>query len=407
MPPGRDSTRTLRSSADTGGYLPTLDGWRAIAIALVMIDHAFNSTVCGVGSTRWCNALKVGQTGVNLFFGISGYLITCRLLRERDLTGQISRSAFYIRRVFRILPAAVTYLAGVALLAACGLIVVSRGELFGSLFFYRNYLGPQAGFYTNHFWSLSVEEHFYILWPSLLIVLCLWVPRRAAVVTFGSALAIVAWRQVVLLHSVIVTGAVARNFNMRTDVRLDALLLGASAALALWTSPALRRFVDAVGIGWWWCVAAIYVVVAAHFGLRPTVWEGALVPALLVWTVAHPSSAVGRILELPALRWVGRVSYSLYVWQQFFFPPWTIALATRRAGRARVRDRELLSDRTSDGQGRPSARGTRRARPQAGGRSSNRTAATGHRCTHARGRLTGASDRPVPSSIGRRGACAV
>lgn len=325
MTPGRDSTPTSRSTADTGGYLPTLDGWRAIAIALVITDHAFNSSVCGAGSTTWCNALKIGQTGVNLFFGISGYLITSRLLRERDLTGEISRSAFYIRRAFRILPAALTYLAGVALLAACGFIVVSRRELLGSLFFYRNYLGPQAGFYTTHFWSLSVEEHFYILWPSLLIALCLWVPRRAAAVTFGSALAIAAWRQVALLHSVVVTGGLDRNFNMRTDVRLDALLLGASAALALWTSPALRRFVDSVRLGWWCCVAAIYVVVAAHFGLRPTVWEGALVPALLVWTVAHPSSAVGRILERPVLRWVGRVSYSLYVWQQFFFPPWTMA----------------------------------------------------------------------------------
>jgi peptidoglycan/LPS O-acetylase OafA/YrhL len=325
MTQGRDSLLAPRSNVDSGGYLPTLDGWRAVAILLVITDHAFNSYACGIGSTRWCNAQEVGQTGVNLFFGISGYLITARLLRERDLTGTVSRPAFYIRRAFRILPAAFTYLAVITLLAVSGHLLLTTRELYGSLFFYRNYLGPQAAAYTNHFWSLSVEEHFYILWPSLLIGLIAWAPRRAAFVTFVLALAIVGWRQLAFVYSVAITGALSANFYMRTDVRLDGLFLGASAALALWSSPALRRFVSSVGTGWWWCLAATYAVVAAHFGQHPTVWEGALVPAVLVWTVAHPSSAVGRLLELPVLRWVGRVSYSLYVWQQFFFPPWDVA----------------------------------------------------------------------------------
>jgi len=325
MTRGSETGLTPRAGAAASGYLPTLDGWRAIAISLVLTDHAFNSYLCGVNNTQWCNALMVGQTGVNLFFGISGFLITSRLLRERDLTGTVSLRAFYVRRAFRILPAALVYLAFVTVLALFGLLLLSTRELYGSLFFYRNYLGPQAGFYTNHFWSLSVEEHFYILWPSLLVALCLFVPRRAAAYTLGLALAIAAWRQVAIVLSVASTGTLNRNFNTRTDVRLDALLLGASAALALWSSPRLRRFVESVGLGWWCCLVVVYVCVAGHFGLRPTVWEGALVPMLLVWTVSHPSSVVGRALELPALRWIGRVSYSLYLWQQFFFPPWTIA----------------------------------------------------------------------------------
>lgn len=312
------------SNTERNGYLPSLDGWRAIAISLVITDHAFNSYLCGVGSMRWCNALMVGQTGVNLFFGISGYLITSRLLRERDASGAISLPAFYARRAFRILPAALVYLAAITVLAAFGFILVSIPELYGSLFFFRNYLGSEAGFYTGHFWSLSIEEHFYLLWPTLLVALAMLAPRRAALTALLLAGTVAAWRQVALLHSLSIHGGLDTNFFMRTDVRLDALLLGATVALAS-RETKFRQFVQSRGPAVWCGLGAIYLAIVAHFGLRPTIWEGALVPVLLAGTVTHPGWAISRLLEQSVLRWVGRISYSLYVWQQFFFPPWTIA----------------------------------------------------------------------------------
>jgi peptidoglycan/LPS O-acetylase OafA/YrhL len=101
------------------------------------------------------------------------------LLDENERTGGISLRSFYTRRVFRIIPPAFAYLATIALLAIVGVIYVSPREWLSSLFFSRNYIliPPNAGWYTGHFWSLAVEEHFYLIWPAALIALG---ARRAA-----------------------------------------------------------------------------------------------------------------------------------------------------------------------------------------------------------------------------------
>src|SRR5271165_235764 len=110
----RSSPRQPKGSTFRSGYLPTLDGWRAIAIAAVLLDHA------GSGFHRqasWHPLLQTGADGVSLFFAISGFLICSRLLEEEQLVGRISLKGFYIRRACRILPAAFTYLVVVAVLA--------------------------------------------------------------------------------------------------------------------------------------------------------------------------------------------------------------------------------------------------------------------------------------------------
>ncbi len=149
-------------------YLPTLDGWRAIAIALVLFTHV---RLPG-GALQQIS--PYGAMGVHLFFAISGFLITNRLLEDRS-----GLRAFYVRRAFRILPAAFLYLAVLfALGFVGGWIPLNAGQLWASAFFYRNYyvLPADQGWYTGHYWSLSVEEHFYLLWPALL----LWLGTRRA-----------------------------------------------------------------------------------------------------------------------------------------------------------------------------------------------------------------------------------
>jgi peptidoglycan/LPS O-acetylase OafA/YrhL len=321
-----DSAKQGSGGTEDPGYLPTLDGWRAVAITLVLIDHAFNSTVCAAGSYRWCNRFMVGQTGVNLFFGISGFLICTRLLQEFERTRTISLRGFYVRRTFRILPAALAYLAVITGLALARQIAVSPTELTASLLFYRNYVGPEAGFYTTHFWSLSMEEQFYLVWPTVLLVLVA-LPRRWAVAcTVTLAAGVAVWRQAAVMHDLTVYGQLTRGFFLRTHVRADGLLLGAALALAL---RPRSRWLERVPL-WAWCgLAGLYVMVVAHFGLRPTIWESALVPLLIAWTAAHPSALPARILEWPAIRWLGRLSYGIYIWQQFFFPPADIAAPLR------------------------------------------------------------------------------
>ena len=134
-------------------YRPTLDGWRAIAILLVMFEHCGGALFEPGGrfpNPTWFGISQHGVFGVDLFFGISGLLICGRLLDENDRTGGISLRSFYTRRVFRIIPPAFAYLATIALLAIVGVIVVSPREWLASLFFSRNYIlmPPDAGWYT-------------------------------------------------------------------------------------------------------------------------------------------------------------------------------------------------------------------------------------------------------------------
>lgn len=287
-------------------YIPTLDGWRAVAILLVIGNHFSDATTGSSG-----HAGLPGQTGVNIFFGLSGFLITSRLLTERP----ISLRRFYIRRAFRILPPVLAYLAVIGTLTVLRLIPVYPQELLAAACFYRNFLPPNlpdaGGWYSGHFWSLSIEEHFYLLWPPLLKR----VRTFALPVAIGVAVASATWRLAELFREGHRYGHTLVGFPWRTDIRIDALMCGAAVALAY---PKIQKWLS----GSVWLLAAIlYGLVLARFGVRPTIWQSALVPLLIAGTVARPTDLVGRLLDTAPLRWVGRLSYSLYLWQQLWLPP--------------------------------------------------------------------------------------
>jgi peptidoglycan/LPS O-acetylase OafA/YrhL len=299
-------------------YIPTLDGWRALAILLVIGDHLLASTIpSSPGHTT-----VPGQLGVSLFFGLSGFLITSRLLAERAATGAMSLRRFYVRRAFRILPPALTYLAIIGAAAALGLIPLYPPELVAAACFFRNYLPPNlplgGGFFTWHFWSLAIEEHFYLLWPPLLRRLRAPGALRAAV---GLSLGVAVWRLLELLREGFRYGHTLVGFPWRTDLRLDALLCGAAVAVAF-TYPTVRSWLAGrAGAAAWLLAAALFGLVVARYGTRPTIWQSALVPILIAGTVARPHDPVGRLLDTAPVRWIGRLSYSLYLWQQLWVPP--------------------------------------------------------------------------------------
>lgn len=258
-----------------------------------------------------------GYLGVNFFFGISGFLITTRLINERTLKGGIDLRAFYLRRAFRILPPPFLFLATVSVLAALGVIAVNAQEVVASLLFYRNYLSLSMGqWYTGHFWSLAIEEHFYFLWPALLILFGVsggkrWVPFLA--------LAIAIWRAVDS-HFQIFTGLFPQlSPSGRTDTNLDGLLWGCWLAL-LFRNETVRSWLESkfVQFGWWACVLAFVSVYLFSFPSAQTL-GAVLIPLIIVVPIVHPTWLVSRFLELAPLRWIGRLSYGIYVWQQLFF----------------------------------------------------------------------------------------
>lgn len=302
------------------GYIPTLDGWRAIAILGVMVSHAGHSYSAALGRESIFDRFALGTHGVNLFFAISGLLITSRLLEEWDNSGSISLKRFYVRRAFRILPPALLYLSCVALLGALGLLPVVREELVAATLFFRNYLPPLlgahgAGFFTSHYWSLGVEEHFYLFWPALLLFAG---RKRALPVAITIAVLIAVWRHAEAWREIMLFNAIQPTYFARSDTRIDSIMWGVVAALAL-SRPEVRALAEKyLGAMVYLAFVALYGVITYRYGTRPTFWESSIVPVLIVGTVLRPRSVLGRVLENPAMRWIGRLSYSLYLWEFFF-----------------------------------------------------------------------------------------
>jgi peptidoglycan/LPS O-acetylase OafA/YrhL len=301
--------------------IPTLDGWRAVAIGAVILSHAFQLSGAASRPVRAAGYIMghLGGLGVALFFAISGYLITTLLLEEAERRSGISLRGFYVRRAFRILPAAYLYLIVLAIAGGCGWLGDSlrRGELASAAFFYSNYW-PERSWYTAQFWSLSMEEHFYLLWPALLAGL----GARRALIAAGAFLAAAAvWRPWSLAHISLPYPAL-----QRTDMRLDAFLYAGALAILLhgpYRLPVLRALTAP-----WFRACSVLAVMAAWVWMLAgsarsagTLVESALLPAILVSVIYWPGSRLFRILEWPPLLWVGRISYGMYLWQQFFFTP--------------------------------------------------------------------------------------
>lgn len=292
-------------------YIPTLDGIRAVAILLVLASHIFDGY-------RYPTVRSLGHVGVAIFFSLSGYLITSRLVEEYNVTGRISLRNFYIRRAFRILPPALFYLTTLWALSWLRIVICSRRAILSALFLYANYADLEGtGWRAGHFWSLSVEEHFYLLWPAFLIVLGVRKGWRTAAIL---AIAIGLWRilddHFHILAQIFNDPFLAHDAD-RTDLIADALLWG--CCLSFWLRPPLRELLSpvrstALAIAAAGSIVGILFWHVSHMqiplNLLPTV--------LLAAIVAAPNAAIGRILEHSVLRFIGRLSYSLYIWQQLF-----------------------------------------------------------------------------------------
>lgn len=292
--------------------IKVLDGWRGLAILMVCSSHIG-------GRTRFNGSLlaNLGLLGVDVFFVLSGFVITRSLLIERERTGSFSLPAFYKRRIFRILPAAMIFLAVLALLDRfMNLGNLSIQSFVASALFYRNYwlsLHPSSAIYTNHYWSLSIEEQFYFFWPAVLLFLGNRKAMWFAGVT-GSACAL--WR---LYSYRFMPGADERVFwMMRTQYRVDGLALGCLLALLL-SYPRVRRFIDKnfakeVPI---FCAFAV-ILNYQHSFYCPSLITYMLIAVAMASTLIVKEGLVYQCLTSRVLLWLGSISFSLYLWQQLF-----------------------------------------------------------------------------------------
>jgi len=295
-----------------------LDGWRAVAIMLVLAHHV----VQGFYPTQDSYAgdiTRYGAFGVDIFFGLSGLLITRLLLEEWNATGSFHLQQFYVRRAFRILPPVLVFL---AVYSAAGLFK-STTEAVSSLLFFRNYVPSRlTGFATGHLWSLAVEEHFYLIWPGLLAFLG---PRRSRPMAAWLALGFGLWRMIESQLSTTLFPEVPAHF--RTDLRLDALLWGCLIAFLLNGASERESFARQTRWPFWLAAVAFAILCVRYYSPATSVGVALLIPIILAGTLVHPHWWISRALGWGPLAWLGRISYSLYLWQELFLTPgWEPAL---------------------------------------------------------------------------------
>lgn len=319
MPPNQPcGPESERESGFRLGHRPALDGLRGLAVLAVMAYH------CAPRSF-----FRGGFLGVDLFFVLSGFLVTALLLRDHRRQGSFHLGRFYFRRMVRLLPALGVMLAACCLFATFRTRPERAQEIYHAALLTAcgaaDWPGPARPDMLGHSWSLSLEAQFYVVWPLLLLFLLrIGLRPRVVVWLIGAAVAAAG-----LLGALLWLGACpanAVNLAARASSLLAGCLVGLLASFDLLpSSPGRRAALQGLA-----CAAA-----AVLLGLGATSEAGAATMALGGFTAASaaaavvlaalvnaPPPAVTRALSAPALTWIGRISYGLYLWH---FPLLSIA----------------------------------------------------------------------------------
>ena len=326
------STAASHTRAPRLGYIPALDGLRAVAVLAVLLYHA---------DVPWWRG---GFLGVDVFFVISGYLITCLLLADWTNHGNLGLGRFWYRRARRLLPALFVMLAVVSLYAALFLPDVLdqlRGEVLAAVFYVENWflVFRDLSYFQaagrppllQHVWSLAVEEQFYLLWPIILLVAFkVWGGNKKRVLLAVLAGVVVSTALMAILYQPFHDPS---RVYYGTDTRAAALLLGAALAFvwAPWklqgrTGRNAGMVLDvAAGIS---ALVLLWMFHTVSF-LDQGLWRGgflvaAIVSAVLIAATVHPKAKVSAaVLGLAVFRWIGVRAYGIYLWH------WPIFMVTR------------------------------------------------------------------------------
>ncbi len=303
-----------RSPAESHRSVPSLDGLRAFAVLAVILDHSHTPLL------RHVPFLRSGGQGVAVFFVLSGFLITHLLLKELNRTSTVNLKKFYFRRTFRIFPPFYVFLAAVAVLMVVAHLPVTWGHLAAAATYSWNYVPLPENWPLGHCWSLSLEEQFYLLWPASMV----YFSKRT---NLRIALAVILLSPISRVVTYYAWPSMRYHIDMMLHTHLDTLMMGCLLALALdlhvgerlidvatrWWAPTLALlflwFVDTPAIEHW---RGVYRMTLG-FSL-----ENVAIMVIVVYSVFRYDSPLGRLLNVGAVRHIGMISYSIYLWQQLF-----------------------------------------------------------------------------------------
>lgn len=295
--------------------IPSLDGLRAISITLVLVSHLAGTRHFAMSAAQG-NTLALGELGVQVFFVISGYLITRLLLEELDRNQHISMGRFYLRRTLRIFPPYYALIAVLVGAQAAGWIALAPHDAVRAVTYTSNYDAGRS-WYIGHTWSLSVEEQFYLLWPAVIVLAG---TRRAIVVAACAVLV----APVIRLGSWELMRWAGDGIGHRFETIADAIAIGCVlAGTRVWLHRS-ETYLRALASPWF-ALVPLTVLAANLLHDHPVVYFGVGftivnlgVAACLDWCVTYADGRVGRLLNAAPLVFVGQMSYSLYLWQQLF-----------------------------------------------------------------------------------------
>jgi peptidoglycan/LPS O-acetylase OafA/YrhL len=297
------------------GYVPALDGMRAFAILAVMLTHAKMRFTQG------------GFIGVDIFFVLSGFLITSILVREFNQHQRIDLKNFYLRRVLRLAPALLVFLATFTILSV---LLLSSGKAQSNfidsliaLFYVSNWawafqIHPPR--FLAHTWSLSIEEQFYILWPIILISLFRFIRSRINILVVILLLTVVSC--VVRVYLAFGGASMERLYN-GLDTRAVAILIGCLLGFLLssnimneghhWLETSLKFLAPLSAISLLLLCAALSEKDRAVYYYWLSLVE-VLSGIVILDIIYSPSSILRKILSIKILVWIGSISYGLYLW---------------------------------------------------------------------------------------------
>ncbi|HEY2373755.1 MAG TPA: acyltransferase [Gaiellaceae bacterium] len=318
-PPDSEPQIERHSASGTGnglrlGYVPALDGIRALAIA-------------GVVGTHYWNVPQAGGLGVDLFFCLSGFLITTLLLEEHADSGEISLTRFYVRRARRLFPAlAVLLVVYLAATEGHGLRTVALAGLYAGNIVRAFAHDPLLNSPLGHLWSLAQEEQFYLLWPAALIVLLRLRRNVAPIMLALLFVAVTVWRAFLAHH-----GASPARLQFGPDLRADGMVAGCLLAF-------LRTRISIKPPGVLSALAVWTVAIAAFFSLLLPDWQVYVRPmfnlcACVLVAAAVTGTRLAEALSARPLVRLGKISYSLYLWHLpvlaaiGYDRPWTALVA--------------------------------------------------------------------------------
>lgn len=309
--------------------IASLDGLRGVAILLVVAGHSWDAYGSRDGVMAWVAPIFANASlGVRLFFVLSGYLITTLLLEEREITGTISLPNFYARRALRIFPASYAFLGCILIFVIIGVMTISKPQLLAAATYTWNYFPlwhcastAEGSWFLGHLWTLSLEEQFYLFWPATLLLLGNKKSLNLAVI-------LVALMPIIRIGSYFLFPAQRGYLGMMLHTAIDTIMIGCVLALTL-HNCSLRPLAVRVNLRVILPIALVFVFLVSPFlnlffrgGYSITVGFtlDAIGAALLILHAGflEPGALPAQMLSLPPLVFIGRLSYSWYLWQQLF-----------------------------------------------------------------------------------------